>query len=54
MPDQKREILVNAGCEAMSTYFDRPVSFGLQVPSAAEPVTSQEHADKIARHILRK
>ncbi len=59
MPDQKREILVNAGCEAMSSYFDKlapqaEIEFGLPVPSVTEPVMLQEHADKIARRILKK
>ncbi len=59
MPDQKREILVNAGCEAMSSYFDKQapqaeIQFGLTTPSATEPSTAQEHANKIARKILKK
>jgi predicted acylesterase/phospholipase RssA len=62
MPAQKREILVNAGCEAMSSFFDKQAPQaaieigvpGIPAPAAAEPVMTQEHANKIARRILKK
>jgi NTE family protein len=63
MPDEKRALLVNAGCEAMQRYFDQPaakedgaVSFDIQ-PGMSNPAVevseqAKKHADKTARRIL--
>ena len=56
MPDEKRELLVNAGREAMKAYFESAaqevVSFGvMQDPDAQR---AQRHADKLALKMLKR
>ncbi len=56
MPDEKRELLVNAGREAMSAYFEAAaqevVSFGMREDQDAQ--RAQRHADKLALKMLKR